>query len=197
MEPLNIDSLSVGLRCHDPLVARFLTTELETLGFATQRIQSIEPAELSDCDVLVWDAGLTGQLPESLLPEAIPTVVLCASSTTGSLALASGCLAAIDRTRPIAHLVAAIQAAVVGLQVSEPGWTDTSPPVQMDSPLTPREQEVLERMAEGLPNREIGRLLYVSEHTVRFHVRSILEKLDATSRTQAVVVAARSGMLDF
>jgi DNA-binding NarL/FixJ family response regulator len=67
-----------------------------------------------------------------------------------------------------------------------------SPPAQ---PLTPRELGVLQLLAEGLPNKAIAHRLDISEHTVKFHVNSILSKLDAQSRTEAVVHATRQGLI--
>jgi two-component system, NarL family, response regulator YdfI len=61
--------------------------------------------------------------------------------------------------------------------------------------LTPRELEVLQALAGGLTNRAIARKLSVSENTVKFHVSSILTKLDAASRAEAVALAARRGLL--
>ena len=61
--------------------------------------------------------------------------------------------------------------------------------------LTPRELQVLEQIAEGLPNKAIAAELGISEHTVKFHVGSLLEKLGADSRAEAVMVATRRGVL--
>jgi DNA-binding NarL/FixJ family response regulator len=61
--------------------------------------------------------------------------------------------------------------------------------------LTPREQEVIQLLAEGLPNKTIADRLHISEHTVKFHVNAILSKLGAQSRTEAVVRATRLGLL--
>lgn len=61
--------------------------------------------------------------------------------------------------------------------------------------LTAREEQVLHLVAEGLPNKGIARALGVSENTVKFHVASICAKLDARSRTEAVTLAARDGLL--
>jgi len=61
--------------------------------------------------------------------------------------------------------------------------------------LTTREQEVLVMMAEGLLNKEIADRLRVSEHTVKFHVSSIMAKLGASSRTEAVTRGIRRGLL--
>lgn len=60
---------------------------------------------------------------------------------------------------------------------------------------TPREREVLELVAEGLPNKTIARRLSISEHTVKFHLNAILTKLGAQSRTEAVVRATRLGLI--
>ena len=65
----------------------------------------------------------------------------------------------------------------------------------LGGPLSPREQEVLQLVAAGLPNKAIARELGISDHTVKFHVSSLLSKLDAGSRTEAVTVATRRGLL--
>ena len=61
--------------------------------------------------------------------------------------------------------------------------------------LTDRELEVLELLAEGVGNREIAARLGVSEHTVKFHISSILGKLGAESRTEAVTLGVRKGLI--
>ena len=61
--------------------------------------------------------------------------------------------------------------------------------------LTPREQQVLELLAEGLPNKAIAVRLGISDQTVKFHVASIAAKLGATNRTDAVRLAVRRGLL--
>ncbi|HSM55988.1 MAG TPA: response regulator transcription factor [Candidatus Sulfomarinibacteraceae bacterium] len=62
-------------------------------------------------------------------------------------------------------------------------------------PLTPREQEVLQLLAQGLQNKEIAAELVISERTVKFHVSSILGKLGAGNRTEAVAVAVQHGLV--
>jgi two-component system NarL family response regulator len=62
--------------------------------------------------------------------------------------------------------------------------------------LTPREMEVLEHVAQGMNNREIARALFISENTVKNHVRNILEKLHLHSRMEAVVYAVREKLLE-
>jgi two-component system, NarL family, nitrate/nitrite response regulator NarL len=64
-----------------------------------------------------------------------------------------------------------------------------------DEMLTPREREVLQLMAQGLPNKLIAHRLHITEHTAKFHVSAILTKLGAASRTEAVTLAAHRGLL--
>jgi DNA-binding NarL/FixJ family response regulator len=69
------------------------------------------------------------------------------------------------------------------------------PAATSDEPLTARELEVLQLLAQGLPNKIIAARLHISEHTAKFHVSSIMLKLGAASRTEAVTSAARRGLL--
>ena len=62
-------------------------------------------------------------------------------------------------------------------------------------PLTARELQVLQLVAQGLPNKGIARRLGISENTAKFHVASLCGKLGASSRTEAVTIAARRGLI--
>ena len=73
-----------------------------------------------------------------------------------------------------------------------PRAADLEGPVE---PLTPREVEVLQLLSQGLSNKLIGARLGISEHTAKFHVNAISGKLGAQGRTDAVVRAARLGLL--
>jgi DNA-binding NarL/FixJ family response regulator len=95
------------------------------------------------------------------------------------------------------RLVAALVAVASGLTVLDfslaPSFstTEESTPLQ----LTMREQQVLELLAAGCSNRRIARRLSISEHTAKFHVNGILVKLGAGTRTEAVVIGARRGLV--
>jgi DNA-binding NarL/FixJ family response regulator len=65
----------------------------------------------------------------------------------------------------------------------------------MIEPLTPREQQVLELLAEGLPNKTIAQRLHISDQTVKFHVAAICAKLGAVNRTDAARRALRRGLI--
>jgi DNA-binding NarL/FixJ family response regulator len=75
-----------------------------------------------------------------------------------------------------------------------PATTMAAPGVQAE-PLTPRELQVLNLVAQGLPNKGIARRLGISENTAKFHVASVCGKLGASSRTEAVTIAARRGLI--
>ena len=98
-------------------------------------------------------------------------------------------------------LVSAVRAAAAGLIVLDPdmvGATGIHAHSRADGEgeaLTTRESQVLQLVAEGLPNKAIARELGISEHTVKFHVGSLLGKLGAASRTEAVTLATRRGIL--
>jgi DNA-binding NarL/FixJ family response regulator len=92
----------------------------------------------------------------------------------------------------------------MGLIVMHPGEVDamfpaappaSQPLAELTEPLTPRESEVLQMLASGLANKEIAARLAISEHTVKFHVASILGKLGAGSRTEAVSLGIRRGLI--
>ena len=102
------------------------------------------------------------------------------------------------------QLVGALEAAAAGLIVMHPAEVDamfpaavpaSRPFVELTEPLTPRESEVLQMLASGLANKEIAARLAISDHTVKFHVASILGKLGAGSRTEAVSLGIRRGLV--
>ena len=109
---------------------------------------------------------------------------------------------AIEVDDPVlADRLASLLGDVRGLVLAAPGQVATvtiaKPNAQSGDPfeLTPRELDVLALMAEGASNKAIAKRLGISVHTAKFHVGSILEKLDATGRTDAVLHAARRGVI--
>ncbi|AWL93960.1 DNA-binding CsgD family transcriptional regulator [Bradyrhizobium ottawaense] len=103
----------------------------------------------------------------------------------------------------LADRLAALLGNIVGLRLAAPGEAATATIVARDPrimpadiALTQRELDVLALMAEGASNKMIARRLGISVHTVKFHVGSLLDKLDATGRTDAVAHAARRGVIE-
>jgi DNA-binding CsgD family transcriptional regulator len=113
---------------------------------------------------------------------------------------------ALDVADPaLADRLAAVLADVPGLRLVGAGEpadaavmlvaAGRSPQTDVEVPLTPRELEVLALLAEGASNKMIARRLGISVHTAKFHVGSLLDKLDAVGRTDAVAHAARLGVI--
>src|SRR5262249_23532937 len=105
----------------------------------------------------------------------------------------------------LADRLASLLGSVAGLSLAAPGEAADVALVRRDVParteptdldLTPRQPHLLAVMAEGASNKAIARQLGISVHTAKFHVGSILDKLDATGRTDAVAHAARRGVIN-
>jgi DNA-binding NarL/FixJ family response regulator len=113
-----------------------------------------------------------------------------------------GVRALLSRDAGAAEILAAVEAAACGMAVVDPRELETllasnasAPVVAETHMLTARELEVLRMMAEGAANKTIAWKLGISDHTVKFHVASILGKLKAASRTEAVTIGVRKGLI--
>jgi DNA-binding NarL/FixJ family response regulator len=130
-----------------------------------------------------------------------PVVALLPDETYTTAAWTAGSQGLLLRQADTNRLAAALVAVSQGLIVLDPSLTAAALPLKnldtpaLAEPLTPRELEVLQLLAEGLPNKTIARQLDVSDHTVKFHINAILGKLGAQSRTEAVVRATRLGLI--
>lgn len=100
------------------------------------------------------------------------------------------------------EIVVATEAAAKGLVVFHPTVIEHLPTFLRPDPspapvlaLSPRETEVLKMLADGLGNKEIAWRLHISEHTVKFHIGSIFNKLNASGRVEAVAIAIRRGLI--
>jgi DNA-binding NarL/FixJ family response regulator len=136
---------------------------------------------------------------EDLTPE--PAIVLLGETTWNSEALRLGVRAMLPPDASAAEILAAIQAAAVGLAAIDPRDLESlvaggaPPPAAAATPLSPRELEVLRMLAEGAANKTIAWKLGLSEHTVKFHVAQILAKMNAGTRTEAVAIGIRQGLI--
>ncbi len=129
--------------------------------------QTLELARLVTTDGLGF-----GALPRDAGTEEIIAAIIAAANglTTLDRSLAREALSGLERRR-------------------------VEPVSEQSEPLTAREQDVLQLLAQGIPNKQIAQRLSISEHTVKFHVSAIMTKLGAASRTEAVTTAARRGLL--
>jgi DNA-binding NarL/FixJ family response regulator len=111
-------------------------------------------------------------------------------------ALQAGAMGYMLKSMPPRELVAGIREVHAGRKCLPPQVLSSLAQHLGEDPLTPRETEVLRSMAGGGGNREIAQALFISEETVKVHVRHILEKLGAADRTEAVTIALRRGVIE-
>lgn len=172
-------------------VSRVTRAGFESVLEGKPGIELVE--SLAEADVVLRD-----DLPQGFEGSgAVPSVVLSEEVLTSRL-LRSGVCAILARDAGAEQIVAALHAASAGLIAIPAQASALLIPAAAESEvenLTPREMETLEMLAEGLSNKQIAAGLGISEHTAKFHVNSILGKLGAGTRTEAVMRGLRSGLL--
>jgi two-component system, NarL family, response regulator YdfI len=152
----------------------------------------------------VWEQSSALQ---DLQARAIPILIIDDCDRVDlQLATRAGVRGILTATSTEAEIVAALSAVALGLVVFAPeaielferetkafgSRTDSDNP---EFSLTPREIEVLVRLGAGLGNKAIAQALQISEHTVKFHISSIFQKLGASTRTEAVAMGIRLGLI--
>jgi len=188
----------------DRLILSPVETNLEISARVTQ-------ADVVVVDVTVGPAKALAEIRDLRVDRPILALIAAGQEREALEAGAKGAIRRDSRPRAIA---AAIEALHHGLAVFDKRFIETdlrakhAPAVQAppapsavvqrsaDEVLTPRESEVLALLAEGLSNKEIAAKLEISEHTAKFHVNSILQKMGAQKRVEAVVRAARMGIIE-
>jgi DNA-binding NarL/FixJ family response regulator len=170
----------------------------------------VDSLSLYDVDVLLWDLGWTSDFGETQASTAIlldgaidntPVIALVADVEQATAAWRAGFRSLLLRSESPRALVAALHAAAAGLMTLSSRLAATIPfarrtdSEQDIEQLSDRELQVLSLIADGLTSKAIAHSLEISEHTVKFHVNSIFEKLGASSRTEAVVIATRAGLI--
>lgn len=196
-------ALRIAVAAEDPLVRGGLVSLLGTEpGFAVAaQGRAPEDSALRGADaaaeLLLWDVGAASVERGTL--ERTPTLALVRDEESALDLLRAGALGVLLRSADGERLVAALRAVALGVGVFEPALVRTllaTRAVPADGLVfTPRETEVLALLAEGLSNKLIADRLKISDHTAKFHVNAILNKLGAETRTEAVVMAARRGLL--
>jgi DNA-binding NarL/FixJ family response regulator len=183
-----------------------LTVEL---GIEDRRLADRVAAMLHALDVDLVEPNCDAALIAitDVLPQVEPdqAVILLADDVDPVAALRAGVAGVLPKSAELADLRIALDAAGRGLAVAplrligQAHWDALERHDGVDAAdsigLTARELEVLALLGEGASNKEIARRLAISVHTAKFHVASILDKLDATGRTDAVAHAIRLGLL--
>ena len=192
-----------------------LEDDIEVVGEAGDGIAATELAESTAPDVILMDVRMpkrTGVEACVAIKEVAPTtltIMLTASDEEADLydAVKNGASGYLLKDSSIDEVAQAIRVVADGQSLISPSMaiklldefkqmsrTDRQ---QVPTPrLTDRELEVLKLVAQGLNNREIAKRLFISENTVKNHVRNILEKLQLHSRMEAMVYAVREKLLE-
>lgn len=194
----------------DPLarqgLAGALTSEpaIEVIAQASGSDDVVGAAGALAADAVLWDLGMDattglGRL-RSLQGLEPPLLVLLVDPSHADEVFALGARGLLFRDGDVPRLAASLSAIARGVIVLEDAIAlalvrRRSPSYGPSEALTRREVEVLECLALGASNKAIAEELGISEHTVKFHVNAILTKLGAESRTEAVVLAARLGLV--
>lgn len=186
-------AVRVGVQGHDPWVAQALARAVA--GAVISRAWDVRPMRGTEsADVMLLHAP--GEGDWRALPPAVPAVALGGVSPPDT----ARPLALLEVAADAPRIAAAVAAVLTGLIVLDPArladWPGRSDRSVFDGePLTEREVQVLELIAKGMTNRDIGGLLGISAHTVKFHVAQVLDKLGAASRAEAVSCALRVGLI--
>ena len=162
-------------------------------------------ARSTELDVIVVDSDSGRDLLAGPISDAaIVLLTEVSDARTISRLLRSGVRAILSRESPD-DVLSAIYAAYDGLVLLNAATADSLAAIYGDQPLevedelseeiTSRETDVLRMLAQGLVNKDIAARLGISEHTVKFHISSILDKLDASTRTEAVTLGIRRGLI--
>lgn len=185
------------------------TGEHEVVGEATLA-NAVAEIEGGRVDAAVVELGSDVELAEELsrlLAEHPDLPVIMVGQSASALAvrqaLQAGARAFLLWDASAEDLAATISAVRQGLVVLHPTAGETLLRADVTpfagpsggEALSPREAEVLTLLAQGLPSKTIAQRLRLSEHTVKFHIGSILAKLGASSRTEAVTIALRRGLI--
>ena len=184
--------------------------DVEVVGTASSFAGAEEDWEELDVLLIRDSSESTDELFDSLedcgLVRQPPVLLLLEQATQNKVnrAIHLGIRGVLPTDVAAVQLISAVVAVAKGLVVLQPGElalaaastrTRNGEAAELFEPLTPREKEVLEMLASGLGNKQIAAHLKISEHTAKFHVASILSKLGACSRTEAVSMGLRRGLI--
>jgi NarL family two-component system response regulator LiaR len=160
-------------------------------------------------DVVLMDLvmeGMDGAEATRLIREACPQIQVIALTSFKDeelvqRAIKAGAIGYLLKTVSAAELAEAIRDAYKGRPTLAPEAAQalmhaTTTPQKLGDDLTPREYEVLGLMVQGQSNSEIAENLVISHSTVKHHVRAVLEKLEASNRSEAVAIAMRNKLIE-
>jgi DNA-binding NarL/FixJ family response regulator len=185
------------------VTASQLEPDIELVAEVEEGEEAVESFRTHRPDVVIMDLRLPGmdgiQTITALRKEFGPVVVLVLSTYAADddvyRAIQAGASGYLMKDMPLKTLVEAIRAVYAGQNYFPPGISDRLAERLRQSVPTDRELLVLQKIAKGMSNKEIGNELGITEGTVKAHVTNILSKLHAADRTQAVTTAIKRGII--
>jgi two-component system NarL family response regulator len=182
-----------------------LTTqpEIEVVGAASSGAEALRLLKTIETDVVLLDLRMSGMTGLETIHEVRamtdpPRILVLTSFDTDEdiyQSVAAGAQGYVLKDTPQEQLLEAIHAIYLGKRYFPADIAARLTERMGRDQLTPRELEVLQLVAKGLTNKEIGRTLGISDNTARNHVNSIIEKLQVSDRTEAATIAMRQGLL--
>jgi two-component system, NarL family, response regulator YdfI len=181
---------------------------VETVGLAADLNGASDEAAEKHAEVILADAGQDAleewiaEFQEAGMTAGPPVLLIFdeQGANVAARAVQAGVRGVLPSDAGAEQIVSALDAVSKGLVVLHPMEVGAAQPARSEQaeliePLTPREREVLQMLAGGLGNKEIAARMKISEHTAKFHVAQILGKLGASSRTEAVAIGMRVGLV--
>jgi DNA-binding NarL/FixJ family response regulator len=178
---------------------------VRVVGEASDGEAAVELAERRRPDVVIMDVrmpGMDGLEATKALLERVPdaSVLIFTAYSERSLlsrGLESGAKGYVLKEAPHETLVRAIEKVASGDGYVDPALMPSFlTGREKDDMLTAREREILQLLADGMSNADVAAKLFISQETVKSHVRHILAKLEADTRTHAVAIALRESIID-
>ena len=177
--------------------------DIQVVGTADSGEEALAILKDTEIDVLLTDLRMGKMGGDQLLIElrktnpALRSVVLTNYHSDEDVfrAIKAGAMAFVLKTATMEQVLDAVRSAHAGRHWIPPYIAEQLAQRLVRNPLSARENEVLQLLARGMRNREIGQKLFISENTVRNHVISLLEKLGTTHRTEGIAIALQQGLV--
>ena len=177
---------------------------IRVIGEASDGVSAVELAARRRPDVVIMDVRMPGmdgleatrELTQRVPESAVLIFTAYSERSLLSRGLESGAKGYILKEAPHQTLLKAIEKVVAGEGFVDPALMPAFLSDARDDMLTGREREILQLLADGMSNADVARRLFISQETVKSHVRHILAKLEADTRTHAVAIALREAIID-
>jgi DNA-binding NarL/FixJ family response regulator len=177
--------------------------DMEVVASACSGLEALAQLETHTADIILMDlrmsgmSGLEAIRAINLRPDPPLILVLTSFDAEEDIyqSVGAGALGYILKDAPQERLLEAIHLVYAKKRYFPPDIAARLIERMARSNLTPRERQVLQLVAKGLTNKEIGRALGISDNTARNHVNSIIEKLEVSDRTEAATIAIRQGLV--